>query len=152
MPSCAGWIRHYDRAVPWGELHPIASHRLATLLGCTGAGLLAAGLLAAGCSTPVIVARTRTITVTLTEYRVAPDDIEARSGSLTLIAVNRGRLAHNLAIFDGSRQVQSTRPIHPGASATLMLKLAPGSYTMASTIQSDQTLGERGTLQISRGG
>jgi hypothetical protein len=61
---------------------------------------------------------------------------------------NYGRLTHNLVVSANGQLVDGTKPIAPGQSAELDLSLAAGTYSMASTIQSDQALGESGTLTV----
>ena len=107
-----------------------------------------AGLLASGCTNTVQVGRNRTVAVSLTEYRVRPDSIAATAGSVTFLVRNDGLLTHNLTVTRGSRTIAATAPIPPGGSARLTVDLSRGTYTVASAIQSDQALGEHGTLQV----
>lgn len=126
----------YDRAVSSGY-----SRR---------AGVAVVALLAAGCSHPVRIGRGGVVHVALTEYRVRPGELVARAGALRFEVRNYGRLSHNLVISAGSAVLGSTRPIPPGQSATVSVTLAPGHYSISSSIQSDGTLGDRGTLLITR--
>ncbi len=105
-------------------------------------------LLLAGCGQTDVIRRSRTVLVGLTEYRVAPQRVQISRGPVTILVHNYGRLTHNLVISRGTQTQASTRPIWPGQTAELTLMLAPGSYLMASTILSDQTLGEYGTLSV----
>jgi hypothetical protein len=110
--------------------------------------VLGACLLVTGCSHPVSVGRRGVVQVALTEYRLRPDDIVARAGQITFVAHNFGRLTHDLTIESGSAVVGSTLPIPPGGVQTLTLTLPAGRYTVASTIQSDDALGEHGSLTV----
>ena len=67
---------------------------------------------------------------------------------ITIIVHNVGKLTHNLAVLDGTRQLGVTPPIWPGTVAELSMSLTPGTYTLVSTLFSDQALGEHGTLTI----
>ena len=116
-------------------------------LSLTGVLLAVAG---AGCSHPVHVARTQFVQVALTEFRVRPNDIVAPAGALTFEVQNFGRLSHNLVIARGSNVLGSTRPIPPGQTGTVTVTLPPGRYSISSSIQLDGTLGDRGTLLITR--
>jgi hypothetical protein len=79
---------------------------------------------------------------------VAPQNVHAGPGPLTIFVHNYGRLTHNLVIsLDGQTEV-STKPIPPGQTAELDAILTPGKYLMASTILSDQALGAYGTLKV----
>jgi hypothetical protein len=111
---------------------------------------LSVAVAAAGCSHPVTIGRHGTVQVALLEYRVRPDDIVARAGTITFVARNDGRLSHNLSIASGPTVLGSTPPIAPGGTQTLTLTLSAGQYTLSSQIQSDDPLGEHGTLTVTR--
>ena len=121
----------------------------ATRAALTAATLATAGLLA-GCGHTARVGAGRTLRVSLTEYRLRPSDVSASAGTLTIVAHNYGLMTHNLAVSQNGTLVAATKPIAPGAEATVVVTLAPGTYTLASTILSDQALGEHGTLTITR--
>jgi len=86
----------------------------------------------------------------LSEYRLNPQSVRASAGIVSIIVHNYGRLTHNLVVSEGGQTVAGTQPIPPGDSSELDLDLAPGTYLMASTIQSDQTLGAYGTLSVTQ--
>jgi Cupredoxin-like domain len=103
----------------------------------------------AGCGHTATVGADRTLRVALTEYQVIPKKVEMSAGALTIIVHNVGKLTHNLVITTASDQrVDGTPPIWPGATRQLSVTLAPGKYTLASTLFSDQALGELGTLTV----
>jgi hypothetical protein len=112
------------------------------------AAIAAIGLLA-GCGSATHVTGGGTIRIALREYHLTPATIDARAGALTLDIANDGRLPHNLVITaaNGARAARS-EPIPPGDSATLDATLAPGTYTVASSLLSDKTLGVTGTLHV----
>lgn len=110
--------------------------------------VLAPLALLAGCGRTETVGAGRTLQLGLSEYRLTPQNARVSVGVLTIIVHNYGVLTHNLVVTSGGHTVDSTHPIWPGRSAELALSLAPGTYTMASTIQSDQSLGEYGTLTV----
>jgi hypothetical protein len=124
--------------------------RAATRPLLVGTAVAAAVLTLPGCSHTVSVGATRTIRVALTEYRVIPQSIRSKPGQLTLEVENDGRLAHTLAVSSRGNVLGQTPPLQPGASTSLTLSLRPGSYLMTSTLQSDQALGEYGTLTVVR--
>jgi hypothetical protein len=74
--------------------------------------------------------------------------VQASAGELSLFVRNLGRLTHNLSVRANGQPVAATKPIAPGRSAWLYLYLAPGHYMIASTLFSDQALGQYGTLVI----
>jgi hypothetical protein len=88
------------------------------------------------------------VQIALSEYRVRPNDVVAPAGSVTFAVRNLGRLSHNLVIASGSDVLGATRAIPPGQSATISVTLPPGRYSISSSIQFDETLGDRGTLLI----
>jgi hypothetical protein len=112
--------------------------------------LLAASLvLLSGCGRTLLVGSDRTLSVGLTEYRIAPQSIHAPPGLLTILVHNYGRLTHNLVISRAGQPEAATAPISPGETAELAVTLGPGTYLVASTILSDQALGAYGTLTVS---
>lgn len=108
------------------------------------------GLAGAGCGRTVHVRAAGTLEIGLGDYRLAPDRVAAGTGALTLIARNYGRMTHNLRVSSDGTTLAATRAIAPGASAKLTVTLPPGTYRIASTILSDQDLGEFGTLTVTR--
>lgn len=115
--------------------------------------LLCTALLAlpvAACGDAPTLPRGGVLQVGLTEYRMTPDHARVHAGAVTLQVQNLGRLAHNLEVAHGSTRIAVTRPIPPGTGTYLELWLMPGSYTLASTLFSDQALGIYGTLTVVR--
>ncbi len=107
-------------------------------------------ILVAGCGHAQGVASDRTLHLALTEYRLRPDNIRVRAGYLDINVHNYGRLTHNLVISLNGVTAGSTKPIWPGQHAELTVSLAPGKYSVASTMLSDQALGAYGTLTVTR--
>ena len=114
------------------------------------AALLPLGALLSACGATTQVGSDGTLQVALTEYHVAPQDVRARAGTVTIFVHNFGRLSHNLVISQDGHAQASTQPIPPGETTELIATLTPGKYLMASTILSDQALGAYGTLDITR--
>jgi hypothetical protein len=110
--------------------------------------LAASALLLAACAHTTVVGGDRTVRVELTEYRLHPQTIRASAGLLTIVVHNRGVLDHDLVVSQDGQAINSTQPVRPGQTVDLALNLAPGTYSIASTVQSDQTLGEYGTLRV----
>ncbi|MGH2868902.1 MAG: cupredoxin domain-containing protein [Solirubrobacteraceae bacterium] len=112
--------------------------------------LLPFGALLCACGKTTRVGHDGTLQVALTEYHVAPQDVQARAGTVTIFVHNFGRLNHNLVITYNGLSQASTQPIPPGQTTELIATLAPGKYQMASTVLSDQALGAYGTLEVTR--
>ena len=112
--------------------------------------LLAAALVATACSHAAVVGSDRTVQVQLSEYRLQPQNIRVSRGLLTIIVHNHGVLDHNLSLFQNGQTVDAINPISPGETSQMTLFLAPGTYSMASTVLSDQSLGAYGTLKVTK--
>ena len=102
----------------------------------------------AGCGHSARIGADRTLRVAVSEYQVVPHKVNVSAGQLRIIVRNVGKLTHNLVVLDGSTRIDETDPIWPGTVAELFLSLTPGQYTLASTLFSDQALGEFGTLTV----
>jgi hypothetical protein len=113
----------------------------------TAGAFLGAGALS-GCGHDHQVGSDRSVRIALTEYRVNPQSVSVSTGTLMMLIHNYGRLTHNLVISEHGTSIASTHGIPPGGEAELDLSLAPGTYLMASSISSDEALGEYGTLTV----
>jgi plastocyanin len=103
-----------------------------------------------GCSHTEVVTSNRMLRVAISEYRLNPARVQVTTGSLTIYVHNVGRLTHNLVIGQAGHKEAGTATVWPGQSAQMTVDLAPGRYSMTSTIQSDQVLGVDGTLEVTR--
>lgn len=114
--------------------------------------VLALAAAAAGCARDdVHSASNGQATVAMTEYRLAPQRIQAVPGRLRLTVLNRGRDAHRLAIGEARSALRVTPVIPPGGRAVLVLTLPPGTYRMFSPVGSDDTLGLDGEVVVRPG-
>jgi hypothetical protein len=120
---------------------------------------LGAAAVAAGCGEPPAVAiGGRTLRVKLDEYRIQPQNVRMRAGRLHLVAVDTGRLTHNLVIESITSDPRKekvygrTDSAHPGETvheqAPIVLK--PGRYRLACTISNHENLGQYGTLTVTK--
>jgi len=95
-----------------------------------------------------------TLRVKLTEYKVTPQrvDIKARKDGvarLTLVAENRGRIPHDLAIGRGGFIIGRTTTIKPGQTAVAKgFRLPVGTYRIFCTLSNHDTLGQYGFLVV----
>jgi hypothetical protein len=110
--------------------------------------LLAGTLLLAGCSHTQAVRSGGTIEIQLSEYRLTPQSVRAQAGFFTIVVHNRGVLDHNLVVYHDGTAINSVSPIGPGQTTQMSLLLTPGTYSMVSTVLSDQSLGAYGTLRV----
>jgi plastocyanin len=116
----------------------------------TAGAILVSASAAAACGRTTVVGDNRMLTVGITEYRLAPQEVRVSQGLLTIVVHNYGRLTHSLAVSQDGQAEGATSPVGPGQSVELALQLPPGRYTMASTILSDQALGAYGSLTVTR--
>jgi hypothetical protein len=79
-----------------------------------------------------------------------PQNIRVSRGLLTIIVHNHGLLDHNLSLFQNGQTVDAINPISPGETSQMTLFLSPGTYSMASTVLSDQSLGAYGVLKVTK--
>jgi hypothetical protein len=118
--------------------------------------VLGAAAVASGCSgEPAAVAVSgNTLRVQLDEYRIQPQNVRMKAGRIHLVAVNDGRLTHNLVVEsitdDPTRQVVygRTDTAHPGQTVRERdsITLKPGRYRLADTIGNHENLGQYGEL------
>ena len=112
---------------------------------------------AGGCGSEPATIENRTLTVRLTEYRLEPQDVRVRAGRLRVVAVNRGRLTHNLHVLREDPEDRERSPDDLGGTATAQpgdtrrhtfTDLDPGEYRIACTIANHDDLGMYGTLEV----
>jgi FtsP/CotA-like multicopper oxidase with cupredoxin domain len=87
--------------------------------------------------------------VTLSEFAITPDMIDAPAGSpLVFDIVNEGTAPHSFAVGTTGR-VYETEQIQSGASATLRVDaLDPGTYKVYCTVSGHEDLGMVGQLMV----
>lgn len=98
----------------------------------------------------------RALRVTLSEYRIAPQDVRVRAGRLTIVARNDGVLTHNVRVESEDQTDDNGDPLtfggtdtaHPGETVRADVKLKPGRYRFACTIANHENLGQYGTLTV----
>ena len=112
---------------------------------------------AAGCGGEPATIEDRTLTVRLSEYRLEPQDVRVRAGRLRVVAVNRGRLTHNLHVVRPDPDDRERPPADLGGTPTAQpgdtrrhtfRNLRPGRYRIVCTIANHDDLGMWGTLEV----
>jgi plastocyanin len=88
-----------------------------------------------------------TKTVSMKEYQFTPSDVTAKQGS-TITVENKGNIAHNLTVEQGSKKVAATPTFLGGKSEKLKVSLKPGKYTMLCTVPGHEQLGMKGTFTV----
>jgi hypothetical protein len=112
--------------------------------------LTLAAVSASGCAHTVAVGPSGTARIVLSEYRLRPDRLTAHAGAITFVVRNLGRLTHDLVVAGPHGRIASTPPVPPRGVARVTVTLRAGHYALLSSIQSDEALGERGTLTVTR--
>lgn len=114
-----------------------------------------------GCGADVAYTRApdRRVDVRLDEYRVVPEHIQVRAGTVTLVARNTGRLTHNLAVVQFERPLgdeeekgygKPTKTLFPGETGRTTVDLKPGKYRLVCTIANHDNLGQYAELKVVR--
>jgi plastocyanin len=99
-----------------------------------------------------------TLRVKLDEYRIRPQNVRIKAGRVHLVALDDGRLTHNLVIEsitdDPRKEVVfgRTDTAHPGQTVTERdpITLKPGRYRLACSIGNHDNLGQYGTLTVTK--
>jgi uncharacterized cupredoxin-like copper-binding protein len=122
--------------------------------------LLLAAVLAAGCGDDDVKytrAPDHRVTVRLAEYSITPENTEVRAGRITLVARNKGRLTHNLAVVQFKRPKSGeqermygkpTKTLFPGQTGSTTVDFKPGKYRLVCTLANHDNLGQWGELKV----
>ena len=125
---------------------------------CAILGLLGAAAVLSGCggSSPMRD-RDGTLHLKLDEYRIRPQAIEVRTGTIRIVARNLGRLTHNVKVQQADDAQGSTTPVEFGGTATAQpgqtvrsaaIRLRPGLYRLVCTIGNHENLGQYADLRV----
>jgi plastocyanin len=99
----------------------------------------------------------RELRVELDEFRIMPEDVSVAPGRLRIVAVNVGRLTHNLHVVKEDEEDREAPPTdlggtgtaQPGETATFTFEdLRPGEYRIVCTITNHDDLGQYGELIV----
>jgi uncharacterized cupredoxin-like copper-binding protein len=88
------------------------------------------------------------VTVSETEFKLAPKDATAKAGKVTIEAKNDGQIVHNLEV-EGNGVEKKTADLQPGSNGKLALNLKPGKYEMYCAIDGHRASGMEGTITVS---
>jgi uncharacterized cupredoxin-like copper-binding protein/uncharacterized membrane protein YkgB len=90
---------------------------------------------------------TTTVNVVTKEFIISLDPAPISAGSITFVVKNEGHTPHDFAItIDGV--LRKTSMIDPGKTASLSVKLQPGTYTYVCTVWGHAMQGMRGTFTV----
>jgi uncharacterized cupredoxin-like copper-binding protein len=88
------------------------------------------------------------VTISETEFKLAPKDATAKAGKVTIEAKNDGQIVHNLEV-EGNGVEKKTADLQPGSNGKLALNLKPGKYEMYCAIPGHRASGMEGTITVS---
>jgi uncharacterized cupredoxin-like copper-binding protein len=74
-------------------------------------------------------------------------NLSAKAGTVTISFANMSPLAHNMTIAEGTKVLGAT-PTFQGATKTLTLKLAPGTYVFYCSVPGHRAAGMEGKLTV----
>lgn len=120
---------------------------------------LSAAALAAGCGEPpAVTIHGSTLHVKLDEFRIQPQNVRMRAGRIHLVAVDTGRLTHNLTIESITSDPTKvkvygrTATAHPGQTVREQapIVLRPGHYRLSCSISNHDNLGQYGELTVTK--
>jgi len=112
---------------------------------------LAALVLLSGCpdDRPPVPARDGRVGLTLDDFSITPQRVEARPGRLSFDVVNRGRAAHNLVVRRGERELEPRLPsLKGGERGSVSVRVRRGAYTLACSLANHEELGASGILTV----
>ena len=88
--------------------------------------------------------------VIVKDFKIEPADIKVQGKTVSLAVTNQGPTIHNVAIRDASGTViVTTKDLKTGESETISATLAPGSYILFCSLPGHESLGTKGTLEVS---
>lgn len=119
----------------------------------SSAGLVAAVLGLAGIPSRHAPGNPAAVAVRLSEWKVDLNERTITAGAVTFTVTNAGSIPHAFEV-EGQGVEQQTPLIQPGASATLTLTLAPGTYEAYCPVGEDshKKLGMEAHLQVTEQG
>ncbi|HTD57364.1 MAG TPA: plastocyanin/azurin family copper-binding protein [Solirubrobacteraceae bacterium] len=81
------------------------------------------------------------------QLKFTTKDLSAKAGTVTVSFANSSPLPHNLTIAQGTTVLGAT-PTFQGATKTLTLKLAPGTYVFYCSVPGHRQAGMEGKLTV----
>ena len=90
------------------------------------------------------------VALTVRDYRYDRQNLRIRPGRTLFGVANEGPGPTNFRVRRGERDVLNITTMEPGERGVGYARLQPGEYVMYSSVGRNETLGERGTLVVSR--
>ncbi len=84
------------------------------------------------------------------DFTLDPVDVAVSGTTLSLAVTNEGPTVHNVAIRDAAGDVLgTTRDLRTGESEVITPEIAAGSYVLFCSLPGHESLGIKGTLEVS---
>ena len=89
------------------------------------------------------------VTATESEYKIVLSRTSLKAGTYTIVAINKGKIAHSLAVNGpGVAHKRIAGTIAPGSSKTLTVTLRKGSYDVYCPVDGHRALGMDRKLSV----
>lgn len=84
------------------------------------------------------------------DFTLDPLDVTVSGGTVSLAVTNEGPTVHNVAIRDAAGDLLgTTRDLRTGESEVITPDIAAGSYVLFCSLPGHESLGIKGTLEVS---
>ena len=90
------------------------------------------------------------IRIAADEYSFDPGRliVTGSASRLRITLDNTGKLAHNIRVIDGERDIGGLRSFPAGEERTADVEVSPGKYRFVCTVADHEDLGMRGELEV----
>jgi plastocyanin len=88
------------------------------------------------------------VSLTLTDYRIAPQRVRVAPGRITFDVRNDAHLPHNWQMRGRGKVRGRISTLLPGESGTVTVRLRRGTYRMYCGLGHHEELGEYGTVSV----
>ena len=131
---------------PGGSLAPVVPNSASPAPASAAPSAAASTAPSAAAST----APSNATAVIVKDFKIEPADIKVQGKTVSLAVTNQGPTIHNVTIRDASGTViVATRDLKTGESETISATLAPGTYVLFCSLPGHESLGTKGTLDVS---
>jgi uncharacterized cupredoxin-like copper-binding protein len=94
-------------------------------------------------------AEVRALTATEADFTITLDKESLQPGPYEIRVVNNGHATHNLKVQQNGSDIAGTSTIRPGQTATLAVRLEPGTYVFYCSIGNHRDMGMEKTVTVS---
>ena len=131
---------------PGGSLAPVVPNSASPAPASAAPSAPASAAPSAAAST----APSNATAVIVKDFKIEPADIKVQGKTVSLAVTNQGPTIHNVTIRDASGTViVATKDLKTGESETISATLAPGTYVLFCSLPGHESLGTKGTLEVS---